>query len=344
VLSSFGSFGRDVAAIGIVCVLTLIYTLEGGLAAVIWTDVVQLLIYLAGTVVGVFSILHLVPGGWTAVSAIARESGKFRVFDFSWNFYATYTFWSGLIGGTFLTTASHGTDQLIVQRLLAARTRGQAQLALLVSGVTVFLQFSLFLLVGAMLFTFYKLYPPMVPFSRSDSVFPTFVVTKLPHGISGLMVSAILAAAMSNLSAALNALSSSSIVDFYSHLRPEASEERRVFLSRAATVGWGILLFGLAILARRGGKVLEMGLSIASVAYGCLLGVFLLGVLTRKATEQGAIAGMVCGLTLNLYLWRFTQVPYTWYVVLGSVLTFVAGYAGSFMGNKPGWTKTSRHY
>lgn len=330
-LGGLGEFGRDVAAIAIVSILTLIYTFEGGMAAVIWTDVVQLMIYVAGTLVGFFTIVHLVPGGWSTIHTVAGEAGKFRVFDFSWNFFSTYTFWSGVIGGAFLTTASHGTDQLIVQRLLSARSERQSKVALLASGVAVLFQFSLFLLVGAMLFVFYKLFPPAVPFARTDTIFPTFVVTHMPHGVSGLLISAILAAAMSNLSAALNSLSSTSIVDFYARLRPESSEERRVFLSRVATVAWGVVLFGLAILARHGGKVLEVGLSIASVAYGSLLGVFLLGVLTRKATERGAMVGMVCGFVLNIYLWQFTKVPFTWYVALGSVATFVVGYAASFL-------------
>jgi SSS family solute:Na+ symporter len=329
--AGFSDFGRDVAAIGIVTCLTLIYTFEGGMAAVIWTDVVQLIIYVSGTLVGLFTLLHLIPGGWDTVHSIAGAAHKFRVFDFSWNFYATYTFWSGVIGGAFLTTASHGTDQLIVQRLLASRSERQSKLALLSSGLAILLQFSLFLFVGAMLYVFYQLAPPAAPFGSSDRIFPTFIVTRMPHGVSGLLISAILAAAMSNLSAALNSLSSISIVDFYARLRPASTEQRRVFLSRGVTVAWGLVLFALAILARSGGKVLEVGLSIASVAYGSLLGVFLLGVLTRKASERGAMAGMLCGFVLNLYLWKFTKVPFTWYVALGSATTFLIGYTASLL-------------
>jgi len=328
-LGGFSELGRDVAAIAIVSILTLIYTLKGGMAAVIWTDVVQLAVYVVGTLAGFFTILHLVPGGWHTVHSVAAEASKFRVFDFSWNFYATYTFWSGVIGGAFLTTASHGTDQLIVQRLLSARSERQSKLALLASGIMVLFQFSLFLLIGAMLFVFYKLFPPLVAFTRTDTIFPAFIVTRMPHGISGLLISAILAAAMANLSAALNSLSSTTIVDFYSRMNPAASDQRRLFLSRMATVGWCIVLFALAIMARSGGKVLEAGLAIASVAYGSLLGVFLLGVLTRKASERGAMVGMLCGFLLNLYLWKSTKVPFTWYVPLGSITTFVIGYATS---------------
>ena len=190
------------------------------MAAVIWTDVVQLVIYVSGTLIGLFTLLHLIPGGWSTIYSIGGSAGKFRVFDFSWNFYATYSFWSGVIGGAFLTTASHGTDQLIVQRLLASRNERHSKLALLSSGVAVLFQFSLFLLIGAMLYVFYELFRPVVPFTRPDKIFPTFIVTHMPHGVSGLLISAILAAAMSNLSAALNSLSSISIVDFYARLRP----------------------------------------------------------------------------------------------------------------------------
>ncbi|MDP9266952.1 MAG: sodium/solute symporter, partial [Acidobacteriota bacterium] len=205
----------DVWSIAIILLLTFIYTLEGGMAAVIWTDVVQMAIYLCGTLVGVYTILHLVPGGWHTVVEIASGAGKFHVFDFRWSMATPYTFWAGLIGGTFLTTASHGTDQLIVQRLLSARTERESKTALLSSGVFVLVQFTLFLMVGAMLFVFYRIFPPLLAFERSDRIFPTFIVTQMPHIISGLLIAAILAAAMSNLSAALNSLSSSTIVDFY---------------------------------------------------------------------------------------------------------------------------------
>lgn len=334
-LTGVSDFARDLVAIAIVTALTLLYTLKGGLKAAIWTDVMQQTVYVAGTIVGLVTILHLVPGGWTTVREVAGEAGKFRVFDFTFDWTTKYTLWSGVIGGAFLTTASHGTDQLIVQRLLAARGERQAKIALLSSGVVIFFQFSLFLMIGAMLYVFYRIYPPAIAFARTDTIFPVFIVSHMPHGVSGLLIAAILAAAMSNLSAALNSLSSTSMVDFYIRLRPLTSEIRRIWLSRAAMVVWALVLFGLALLARHGGRVIEVGLTIASIAYGGMLGVFLLGVLTRKATELGAMMGMICGLALNLYLWLFTSVAFTWYVVLGSVATFVVGYAASLaLGQK----------
>ncbi len=330
----------EVSSIAIITLLTLIYTFEGGLAAVIWTDVVQTFIYVGGTLVGLVTILHLVPGGWGSVQAIAAGLHKFQVFDVHFfdptvsvhwphlNFATPYTLWAGIIGGTFLTTASHGADQLIVQRLLAARNQRQSVLALLSSGLAVFFQFGLFLLVGVMLFAYYRV--PSSVFGRADRIYPTFIVSRMPHGISGLLIAAILAAAMSNLSAALNSLASSSIMDFYVRFRPAVSEAARLRLARLATLGWALVLFALAVLAlHRVGRVVEVGLQIASVAYGALLGVFLLGVLTKRAHQRGAMVGMLCGFAVELYLWGWSQIAFTWWVAIGTCVTFAVGYTAS---------------
>jgi solute:Na+ symporter, SSS family len=318
----------EVASIAMITLLTLIYTFEGGLAAVIWTDVVQTAIYVGGTLVGLATIVHLVPGGWTAIHDAAASAGKLQMFDFRPDFLLPYTFWAGIIGGTFFTLASHGTDQLIVQRLLAARSQKQSGTALVGSGVAILLQFALFLMLGVMLWAFYRV--PSVSFGKPDYIYPKFIVSQLPHGISGLLIAAILAAAMSNLSAALNSLSSSSIMDFYVRFRPQADERTRMRLSRLVTFLWAAVLFLLALVAlRKAGRVVEVGLQIASVAYGALLGVFLLGVLTRRANQRGAIVGMVCGFGMELYLWRWTRVPWTWWVMIGTGVTFAVGYVCS---------------
>jgi SSS family solute:Na+ symporter len=320
----------EIASIAIITILTLIYTFEGGLAAVIWTDVVQTIIYVGGTVVGLFTILHLIPGGWATIHSVANSTGKLQVFDFSLNFWKPYTFWAGLVGGTFLTTASHGTDQLIVQRLLAARSERQSVTALLSSGIAILFQFALFLLVGVMLFVYYHV--PSTNFGTADRIYPKFIVSEMPHGISGLLIAAILAAAMSNLSAALNSLSSTSIIDFYLQRKPQTDERRRVQLSRMATFVWALVLFSLAVLSlHKIGRVIEVGLQIASVAYGALLGVFLLGVLTRRANQSGAMIGMLCGFACEVYIWLGTRVPWTWYVAIGTVVTFAVGYVASIM-------------
>jgi SSS family transporter len=325
----------EIASLAIITALTLIYTFEGGLAAVIWTDVVQTFIYVGGTLLGIATIIHLVPGGWAHIHQVATAANKFRVFDFTPTFWKPYTFWAGLIGGAFLTTASHGTDQLIVQRLLAARSLRQAKAALLSSGAAILFQFGLFLVLGVMLFAYYML--PSSHFGRADRIYPTFIVSQMPHGISGLLIAAILAAAMSNLSAALNSLSSSTIVDFWLRLRPQTDERKRIRLSRISTLLWAIVLFTLAILClHRVSRVVEVGLQIASVAYGALLGVFLLGVLTRRANQLGAVVGMLCGFVTELYLWLRTPVPFTWWVMIGTVVTFVIGYIVAMCIPEPG--------
>ena len=320
----------EIASIAIITALTLIYTFEGGLAAVIWTDVVQTAIYVGGTLIGLMTIVHLVPGGWSAIHSAAAGAGKFQIFDFSRNVWMPYTFWAGVIGGTFFTTASHGTDQLIVQRLLAARGQKQSVTALLSSGVAILFQFALFLTIGVMLWAYYRV--PSANFGRPDRIYPSFIVTHMPHGISGLLVAAILAAAMSNLSAALNSLSSSAIMDFYSRLRPNSDERTKMRLSRLATLVWALVLFGLAVIAlHKVGRVVEVGLQIASVAYGALLGAFLLGTLTRRANQLGAMVGMVCGFAIELYLWLGTRVPWTWWVMIGTCVTFGIGWTSSLL-------------
>ena len=296
---------RDVLSIGIISALTLLYTFEGGMAAVIWTDVVQMAIYIGGTVVAIATLGAHVTGGWSTIHAVAAGAGKFHMLNFALNLTTTYTFWAGVLGGTFLTMASHGTDQLMVQRMLAARNLRESQLALLSSGVVIFVQFALFLLIGVGLYVFYGQHPAV--FASADRIFPTFIVREMPVGIAGLLVAAILAAAMSNLSAALNSLSSTTVVDFYMRLRPEADDRERAIVSKSSTVMWALVLFAIAVYSVFvGGKghVVEIGLSIASVAYGCLLGVFLLGTLTKFATQTGATIGMVFGFVLNVWLWQ----------------------------------------
>ncbi len=318
----------DVWSILIISALTLIYTFEGGLTAVIWTDVVQLFIYIGGTLVAFFVILGLVPNGWSGV--LASSGHKFALWNFSFDYRIPYTFWAGVLGGAFLNTASHGVDQLIVQRLLAAKKERDSKVALLASGLVVFFQFALFLVVGIMLFSYYQYHPEESVPALQDRIFPTFVVTHLPHGVSGLMIAAILAAAMSNLSSALNSLASTTVIDFYRpFFKSDARPEDELRISRWMTVLWGAILVLLAVLSRGIGSVLEAGLTIASITYGSMVGVFLLGVLTRKANERGSIMGMAVGLVSMLAVWYFSEIAFTWYVLIGTVITFSVGYTAS---------------
>lgn len=334
----------DTMSIVIISALTLFYTLKGGMHAVIWTDVAQMALYVGGTLVGLATLGWRVTGGWPEIVRVAAPLGKFTLLHFSLSLTQTYTFWGGLIGGMFLTMASNGTNQMMVQWLLAAKNLRESRMALMGSGVVILFQFALFLLMGAGLFVFYRQHPQS--FTSMDRIFPSFIVQQMPIGVAGLLVAAVLAVAMSNLSAALNSLSSTSVFDFYLHVRPQASDRERNRVSRGATLMWAVALCVLAIISRHSGHVVEVGLSIAGVAYGALLGVFLLGTLTKQAKELGAIVGLVTGFALNVALWMqkaplevghgflLPVIAYPWYVPIGSMVTFTVGYGVSLLDSK----------
>ena len=314
--------------------LTLIYTFEGGITAVIWTDVIQLAIYLGGSLLAVIELIRLIPGGWPTVLREAGQAGKLQIWSFSWDLSLPFTFWAGVIGGTFLTMASHGTDQLLVQRLLTCRSMRDSQKALVMSGFVVFAQFVLFLVVGLMLFTYYR-FQPLPPMVTTDEVFPAFIVRSLPHGVAGLVIAAIFAAAMSNLSASLNSLASTTVIDFYVPLSSRAEDGAHLLrLSRWLTAAWGVVLIGIAILARNWGSVFTTGLTIASIVYGPMLGAFLLGRLAPRATEAGVIAGIAASLGCMIAVRVWTPLAWTWYVVLGAALCTVVGYGVSLVAGQ----------
>jgi solute:Na+ symporter, SSS family len=313
----------------IIC-LTLFYTFEGGMTAVIWTDVIQMAMYVVGAGVSFFVLEGKIPGGFRHVLDVAGAAGKLQVFDFHWSFRAPYTIWAGIIGGTFLTTASHGTDQLVVQRLLSAKTEQQSRLALLSSWVVIFIQFTLFLTIGVMLWVFHN--GQKFGKDELDRLYPSFIWDALPVGIAGLAMAAIIAAAMANLSAALNSLASATVVDFYRPLTGGRKEPSHYLaVSRFSTIFWGAVLGLIATVASQWGSVLESGLSIASVTLGILLGVFLLGILTKRPGENAATAGVVAGAAVMLFVKFGTSIPFTWWVLIGSAATFGTGYLASFV-------------
>ena len=311
-------------AVLIVIALTVLYTFEGGMKAVIWTDVAQLLLYLSGSIAMFWMILHRLPGGWPEVTHVAAAAGhKLQIFDFHFDLTTKYTFWSGLIGGAFLTMASHGTDQTIVQRLLAARSEGDSRKALLGSGVIILLQFTVFLLIGVLLYVFAQHAPLLAPGDRADRVLPIFLEREMPPGLSGLLLASVLAVAMSNASGSLNSLAASSVLDF-SALRGRAADPAKLLrISRRATLVWGLVLMGFGLV--KWGPLLESGLTVAALPSGALLGLFLLGTLNRRANARGALAGMFTGLIAILAVFRYTHVAFTWYVMIGSLVTFVSG-------------------
>jgi Na+/proline symporter len=306
-----------------------VYTFEGGIAAVIWTDLVQLAIYIAGSLLAAYMILTLVPGGWPAIAADAAQAGKLHVVSWSWDVTVPFTFWAGLIGGCFLTMASHGTDQLLVQRLLTCRNQRDSQLALVFSGFVVLVQFALFLTIGVMLHAYYA-HHEIPAMATTDEIFPAFIVRSLPHGIAGLVIAAIFAAAMSNLSGSLNSLASTTVLDFYQPLSGRRLDDAGLLtLSRWLTAAWGLALIAIAILARGWGSVFTVGLTIASIVYGPMLGAFLLGVLTERATETGAMIGIGVSLVSMIVVRLFTPLAWTWYVAAGTAICVAVGLLAS---------------
>lgn len=314
----------ETLSILVIIAITLFYTFEGGMTAVIWTDVVQMGMYVLGAGVSFFVLTGKIPGGLGHMVQVAGAAGKLRVFDFHWSWTNPYTFWAGVIGGCFLTTASHGTDQLVVQRLLSAGSERESRMALLSSWIVIFVQFSLFLTIGTLLWVYQGGHH--FGSDELDRLYPSFLWNSLPIGVAGLAMAAILAAAMANLSAALNSLASATVADFYQPLtgaRFSAAHYLRV--SRLSTIVWGGVLAAIGLFARHWGSVLESGLSIASVTLGILLGVFLLGVLTKRVDENAAIAGVVSGAAVMLYVKFGTSIPFTWWVLIGSAVTFGVG-------------------
>lgn len=326
------AFGTgDRISVLVITLLTLFYTFEGGMTAVIWTDVLQLILYLTGSLAAFFLLLHKIPLGWTGVTqAAAAAGGKLTIFDFTFSLTRSYTFWSGVIGGTFLTMASHGTDQTMVQRLLAARNERDSKTALLASGVVIFIQFTLFLLIGVMLFAYQQHAAIPLPVADADRIFPEFIVREMPVGLAGLVLAAIFAVAMSNASGALNSLASSSIMDL-STLRgtAPADQPRLLRLSRRVTIFWGVVLGTLGLI--HWGPVLVAGLTIASITWGVMLGLFLLCVWNRRATATGTAAGMLAGLMVMVGVKFFTPLAWTWYVLVGTVVTFGVGSVASLL-------------
>jgi SSS family transporter len=304
----------------------IVYTVRGGVAAVIWTDVVQMFVYLAGALMVLWALLARIPGGWSEVVTAGAAAGKFIVFDLSLDPRAVYTLWAGVLGGVALTLATHGTDQYLVQRLLSARSSRQAGVGLVLSGLIVFGQFVLFLLIGVMLFTYYQHQPVSPRLQRTDEILPLFVVDSLSGGAAGFIVAAIVAAA---LSPSLNAMAATTVNDFYrKYVRPEADEASLMRVSRRATIFWGVVQLAVAIAAQRMDRsVLDAGLAVLSLTSGPVLGAFLVGVLSRTIGGAAMLGGMATGMAALAWLWWSTPLAWTWYALTGAVVTGLSAVA-----------------
>lgn len=315
------------ASIAVIGVMTVLYTYFGGIRAVIWVDAVQMGLYLVGAVAAAVALQLLVSGGWAGIIAAAGDAGKLAALDFSLDFGSAYTFWAGVLGGAFLSMGSHGTDQLTVQRLLTCRDLPSSRRALIGSGITVIVQFSLFLVLGAGLWAFYG----GRAFERPDEIFALFIVNELPPGITGLLVAGIFAAAMSSLSSSINSLASASAYDFWAPARGLGrGDDETLRVGKMFTLLWAGLLIGGALLfipLSRGTAAVEVALGVASLVYGGLLGAFALG-LFAPATRPGAVRlAIAVGIAAVTALWLFArqQVAWPWYALIGTVITFGVG-------------------
>jgi SSS family solute:Na+ symporter len=335
--------GWDIAtAILVLGVVTLIYTYLGGMEAVIWTDFVQFIIYLSGALLAGWFILDLLHG-WTNYVSINEAAGKFKLLDWNDPLHNAQTFWTGLIGGAFVTMASHGADQNMVQRYLCARSLGEARTALVLSGFVVATQFLLFLLIGLGLFALTKTGSLSLPEGTpNDGVFGYFIVHNLPRGVIGLVVAAVLASAMASFSSSLNSAANAAVTDFYRPLRPHHAEITYLRIAKAMTsvVGAGKISVALAcipFMARVAGSgdaygasksVVDQVLAVASVTLGLILGLFVLGSLRRPVRSGAALIGLVVGFLVAGGLWLsqvmgYPLVAWPWLAPAGTLTTTI---------------------
>jgi SSS family transporter len=334
-------------SICIIGIFTVIYTYMGGLKAVVAMDVVQLCIYLAGAIASMLIILNRLPGGWSDVARFATENSlnKFEVFNGNWGtgvmdfLTAPYTLLGGILGGTFLTMASHGTDQLLVQRLLGCKSTWDSQRALMLDAVFIVMQFAFFLLLGLCLFAFYGGVPfKELGLNSSDEIFPKFIVEQLPTGIAGLLIASVLASAMGTLSSSISSLASSTFLDLFklSSKGKSIDQSQEMKWSKMFTLLWGFVLIGGAMLFQdTKNPVVEIGLKIASVTYGGLLGTFFLGLLFHRTNQVGAYAGFIAGLLTMVAILFWTKIDFTWHTLIGCLVTIIVGNLASVLRPSP---------
>jgi len=326
-----------VASIVLIGAAMIVFTYFGGMEAVIWVEVVQLGIYIAGAVAAAVILTNSIDGGFSAAIATAKSFGKFSLFDFSFDATKTFTFWAGLIGGCFLTMSTHGTDQYLVQRYLCTDRPRKAATALLVSGAIVLGQFIGFLFIGVLLFAYYHPFTDpgytaaaaaAFPFTGGDRVFPDFITRHMPTGLSGLVVAAIFAAAMSS---SLNSIAATVVNDLYKPFRAGKPDKHYLKVSHVLTLGWGVVQIAVALLVRHQNRsALDQALSIASLINGPVLGVFLVGAFLRRVSEPPALIGMVASIVVMLCIFFLTKIAWTWYVFIGSSITLIVAGLASF--------------
>lgn len=316
-------------------VATIVYTFLGGMKAVIWTELIQFLIYNVGATIALWLMVAKLPGGWGELWSVGESAHKFRMFDFRFDLSIELTFWSGLIGGMVLNTATHGVDQIMVQRYLSARSEKQAAVALVASGAIIFAQFALFLLIGVGLYVFYRQNPPGATLGKDD-VFVYYIVRNLPVGIMGLVVASVFSVAMGTLSGSLNASASSTVNDLVRPILGDWDEVTMLRMSRWLTAFWGLVRIVVAFGAiGMTTSVVSAVLAIAGFTTGILLGVFLLGQFTRRTGQTSAMLGMIAGASAVSYAKFATSLAWPWFALLGASTVFCVGWIASLVVSEP---------
>lgn len=333
----------------VIGIATIVFTFFGGMQSVIWNDCIQLVVYVTGGLLAFLLISANREGGLIGLLDFARNTGRLQMFDFGFfdadgpRFDETYTFWAGLIGGSFLTLGTHGTDQMFVQRALAARSQADAGRALIFSGVAVLVQFALFLFVGIALASFYTEHPPAAPFDSGDRVFSTYIANEMPKGIGlvGILLAAVFSAAMSTLSSSLNSSATAVVTDWVVPSRPALTDAAIVSSTKWLTIAFGAMQIAIGIWAAEFDKsVIDNALAIAGFSSGLLLGLFAIGTFLKRANQLAAIVGLVFGAFVLLTVrfgatllppdsaWHY-QIAWPWFPVIGAACTFTAGWIAS---------------
>lgn len=316
-------------------VTTIVYTYLGGMRAVLWSDLIQFVLYLTGALVAFGAILMHLPGGWGQLVDMGQAAGKFRALDLRLDWSEPFGLWAGLVGGAFITLGSHGVDQLMVQRYLSARGLAEARRAVWVSGLIVVAQFALFLLIGVGLWSFYQLHPPAVPFDRPDRVFARFILDELPTGLVGLLLGGLFAAAMTS---SLNSCATVAVNDLYVPLaRGPVSPERQLRLTRLLTAVFGLVQIAVGIAGQWvTSSIVSSVLGVAAFTTGIVLGVFFLGMFTHRVGQRAALAGLFAGFLGMTWIYFGTPLAWPWYALVGSLITAVAGLAASLLWPREG--------
>lgn len=324
-------------AILITAAVTLAYTFTGGVRSVIWVDVIQMFVYLGGAFLAITMLSWHLPEGFSTLWSAPAVAQKISIVNWGLDrplkdfFSSPYTFFASVLGGAFLSMASHGTDQLIVGRLLTADSLRSSRRAIVVSGFIIFIQFAVFLTVGLLLFAFYN-GAKMDP----NVVFPQYIIHSMPSGISGLIIAGLLAAAMSTLGGSMNALASTTLFDLFKPaLKKELGHAKEILLSRLFTLLWGAILVVSALSFMNTPKtVVELALGIASFTYGGLLGTFLLGVLFRRVRAREALIAFGAGVLVMVFVILRTDIAWTWYTIIGTLTTVTVGVTLASFGRR----------